>query len=93
MSKNPLRHEIESGVVDVVIDHPPTNLVDGAFIGALLALLDELESDLAARVIVPGLRPHWARFAPGRLYDVPVRSKDLTEPTRYEDLNPVPLFL
>jgi thiazole/oxazole-forming peptide maturase SagD family component len=25
-----------------------------------------------ARVIVPGLRHFWARFAPGRLYDVPV---------------------
>ncbi|MDQ0960066.1 bacteriocin biosynthesis cyclodehydratase domain-containing protein [Streptomyces sp. B4I13] len=64
--------------------------------GLDMLVLDQTRPDVGlpvARVIVPGLRPHWARFAPGRLYDVPVRSKDLTEPTRYEDLNPVPLFL
>src|SRR5213080_2114748 len=52
MVTSPLRHQMEAGVVDVVIDHPPTNLVDGAFIGALLTLLDELEPDPAARVVV-----------------------------------------
>ena len=35
-----------------VIDHPPTNLVDGAFIGALAGLLDELDADDAVRVVV-----------------------------------------
>jgi enoyl-CoA hydratase/carnithine racemase len=39
-------------VANVVIDHPPTNLVDGPFIGALMALLDELEADDSARVVV-----------------------------------------
>jgi enoyl-CoA hydratase/carnithine racemase len=48
----PLRYEVSAGVADVVIDHPPTNLVDGAFIGALLGLFDQLESDDAARVVV-----------------------------------------
>jgi enoyl-CoA hydratase/carnithine racemase len=48
----PLRWELSAGVADVVIDHPPTNLVDGAFIGALIALLDELEPDDAVRVVV-----------------------------------------
>ncbi len=52
MAERRLRHEIEAGVVDVVIDNPPTNLVDGAFIGALLELLDELEPDPSARVVV-----------------------------------------
>lgn len=46
-----------------------------------------------ARVIVPRLRHWWARFAPGRLYDVPVsigwRHRALTE----SELNPVPFFL
>jgi len=28
---------------------------------------------LVVKVIVPGLRPWWARFAPGRLYDVPLK--------------------
>lgn len=48
----PLRAEMSAGVVDVVIDHPPTNLVDGAFIAGLGALLDTLEHDDAARVVV-----------------------------------------
>jgi enoyl-CoA hydratase/carnithine racemase len=47
-----MRWEVSAGVADVVIDHPPTNLVDGGFIGALLALLEELEADDAVRVVV-----------------------------------------
>lgn len=47
-----LRCDRDAGVADVVIDHPPTNLVDGAFIGALSQLLDELEADDAIRVVV-----------------------------------------
>ncbi|MFF4251889.1 TOMM precursor leader peptide-binding protein [Streptomyces sp. NPDC001663] len=64
--------------------------------GMELLVLDQTRPDVGlpvVRVVVPGLRPHWARFAPGRLYDVPVRLGRRTEPTRYEDLNPVPLFL
>jgi enoyl-CoA hydratase/carnithine racemase len=44
--------EVESGVATVTIDHPPYNLVDGAFIGALVGLLDKLENDPAVRVLV-----------------------------------------
>jgi ribosomal protein S12 methylthiotransferase accessory factor len=64
--------------------------------GLELLVLDQTRPDVGlpvVRVIVPGLRPHWARFAPGRLFDVPVRLGRLTAPTPYEDLNPVPLFL
>jgi ribosomal protein S12 methylthiotransferase accessory factor len=46
-----------------------------------------------AKVIVPGLRHFWARFAPGRLYDVPVRLGWLPRPLAEEELNPVPMFL
>ena len=38
-------------------------------------VLDQTRPDIGmpvARVIVPGMRHFWARFAPGRLYDVPV---------------------
>jgi len=52
MSSAVLRHEVTDGVAEVVIDHPPTNLVDGAFIGGLAALLDALEGDAGARVVV-----------------------------------------
>jgi enoyl-CoA hydratase/carnithine racemase len=52
MTDGPLRCELSGGVAEVVIDHPPTNLVDGPFIGALMGLLGELEGDDAARVVV-----------------------------------------
>lgn len=61
-----------------------------------LLVLDQTRPDIGlpvVRVIVPGLRPISARFAPGRLYDTPVRLGRLTAPTRYADLNPIPLFL
>jgi enoyl-CoA hydratase/carnithine racemase len=47
-----LRVEVSAGVARVVIDHPPTNLVDGPFIGALATLVDQLEADDEARVVV-----------------------------------------
>lgn len=42
-----------------------------------------------ARVVVPGLRHIWARFAPGRLYDVPVRLGWLPEPLTEDSLNSI----
>ena len=59
-----------------------------------LLAIDETRPDVGmpvAKVLVPGLRPIRARFAPGRLYDVPVRLGRLAQPTRYRDLNPAPL--
>ncbi|MBW5424128.1 TOMM precursor leader peptide-binding protein [Streptomyces sp. BG9H] len=64
--------------------------------GLELLVRDQTRPDVGlpvVKVVVPGLRPHWSRFGPGRLYDVPVRLGRLAEPTRYEDLNPRPLFL
>jgi ribosomal protein S12 methylthiotransferase accessory factor len=63
--------------------------------GLEVLVLDQTRPDIGlpvVKVIVPGLRHFWARFAPGRLYDVPVRLGRLPRPTRYEDLNPMPLF-
>ncbi|MGI5455136.1 TOMM precursor leader peptide-binding protein [Streptomyces sp. CA-249302] len=90
----------------VVTDRPaPTDdvtadvaLLEGrlAARGLELMVLDQTRPDVGlavARVIVPGLRPHWARLAPGRLYEVPVRLGRLAAPLSYEQLNPVPLFL
>lgn len=59
-------------------------------------VLDQTRPDIempVVKVVVPGLRPFWARFAPGRLFDVPVRLGRLAEPTPYERLNPMPMFL
>lgn len=44
------------------------------------------------KVIVPGLRHFWPRFAPGRLYDVPVQMDWLAKPVTEDQLNPQPFF-
>jgi ribosomal protein S12 methylthiotransferase accessory factor len=41
------------------------------------------------RVIVPGLRHFYRRFAPGRLYDVPVKLGFRERPLSETDLNPI----
>ena len=54
-------------------------------------VLDQTRPDIevpVARVIVPGLRHFYRRFAPGRLYDVPVKLGWLDRPVRESDLNP-----
>ncbi|GAA2317551.1 TOMM precursor leader peptide-binding protein [Streptomyces violaceusniger] len=64
--------------------------------GMELLVLDQTRPDVGlpvAKVLVPGMRPHWARFAPGRLFDVPVALGRLPGPTPYADLNPIPFFL
>jgi enoyl-CoA hydratase/carnithine racemase len=52
VSASPLAVDTGSGVAVVTIDHPPTNLVDGAFIGNLIVVLDALEADDAIKVVV-----------------------------------------
>lgn len=64
--------------------------------GLELLVLDQTRPDIGlpvVKVVVPGLRPFWNRFAPGRLYDVPVRLGWTGSPTAYEELNPIPFFL
>jgi ribosomal protein S12 methylthiotransferase accessory factor len=64
--------------------------------GMEMLVLDQTRADIGlpvVKVIVPGLRHFWARFAPGRLYDVPVRLGWLPQPLREEQLNPVPMFM
>ncbi|APR78051.1 Hypothetical protein A7982_03398 [Minicystis rosea] len=59
-------------------------------------VLDQTRPDTGlhvARVVVPGLRHFWARFAPGRLYDVPVAMGSLPRALREDELNPIPMFL
>jgi ribosomal protein S12 methylthiotransferase accessory factor len=64
--------------------------------GLELLVLDQTRPEIGlpvVKVIVPGLRHFWARFAPGRLYDVPLRLGWLAEPLPEEALNPAPMFL
>jgi ribosomal protein S12 methylthiotransferase accessory factor len=64
--------------------------------GMEMLVLDQTRPEIGlpvAKVIVPGLRHFWARFAPGRLYDVPVRLGWLPRPLTEGELNPIPMFL
>jgi ribosomal protein S12 methylthiotransferase accessory factor len=64
--------------------------------GMELIVLDQTRPEIGlpvAKVVVPGLRHFWARFAPGRLYDVPARLGWVASPLAEEDLNPIPMFL
>ena len=63
--------------------------------GMEILVLDQTRPDIelnVVKVIVPGMRHFWARFAPGRLYNVPVKLNFLKEPLKEEGLNPIPIF-
>ncbi len=58
-------------------------------------VLDQTRPDIGmpvARVIVPGLRHFWERFARGRLYDVPVEMGWRDSPVAEADLNSIPVI-
>ncbi len=63
--------------------------------GMEFLVLDQTRPDIGmpvARVIVPGMRHFWARFAPGRLFDVPVKMGWRHRPLAEDQLNPVPVL-
>jgi bacteriocin biosynthesis cyclodehydratase domain-containing protein len=63
--------------------------------GMELLVLDQTRPDIGlpvVKVFVPGLRHFWTRFAPGRLYDVPVRMGWVSEPVPEDQLNPIGIF-
>ena len=54
-------------------------------------VLDQTRPDIGVpvvRVIVPGMRHFYRRFAPGRLYDVPVKLRLRDRPVSEDELNP-----
>lgn len=62
-----------------------------AGLGIEVLVLDQTRPDVGlpvVRVVAPGLRHFWARFAPGRLYDVPVSTGRMSKPLRESELNP-----
>lgn len=64
--------------------------------GMEFLVLDQTRPDIGlpvVKVIVPGMRHFWARFGPGRLYDVPVALGWRDTPIDEADLNPIPMFL
>ena len=63
--------------------------------GMEFLVLDQTRPDIGmpvARVIVPGLRHFWERFAPGRLFDVPVATGRRADPLPEARLNPIPVI-
>jgi oxazoline/thiazoline synthase len=65
------------------------NLVKGA--GLDFLVLDQTRPDIevpVVRVTVPGMRHFYRRFAPGRLYDVPVKLGWRDKPIAESDVNP-----
>ena len=55
-------------------------------------VLDQTRPDIdvpVVRVIVPGMRHFYRRFAPGRLYDVPVKLGLRDRPLKENELNPI----
>ena len=55
-------------------------------------VLDQTRPDIevpVVRVIVPGLRHFYRRFAPGRLYDVPIKLGSRDKPLAEDELNPI----
>jgi len=64
--------------------------------GLEVLVMDQTKPDVdlpVIKILAPGMRHFWARFAPGRLYDVPVATGKLQRPTAEEDLNPIPVFI
>jgi ribosomal protein S12 methylthiotransferase accessory factor len=64
--------------------------------GLEMLVLDQTRAHVGlpvVKVVVPGLRHFWARFAPGRLYDVPVKMGWLERPLVEAELNPEPMFM
>lgn len=64
--------------------------------GMEMLVLNQTRADVGmpvVKVVVPGLRHFWARFAPGRLYDVPVSMGWLEHPLREDELNPISVFI
>ena len=59
-----------------------------------MLVLDQTRPDIGlpvVKVVVPGLRHIYPRFARGRLYDVPVRLGWRDAPLLEDELNPIPL--
>jgi oxazoline/thiazoline synthase len=59
--------------------------------GIEVLVLDQTRPDVGfpvVRVVAPGLRHFWARFGPGRLYDVPIREGRLSRSLDERELNP-----
>lgn len=70
------------------------NRIEGK--GLEILILDQTRPDIGlpvVKIVVPGMRHFWARYAPGRLFDVPVTEGWLEIPKTESELNPTVMFL
>jgi ribosomal protein S12 methylthiotransferase accessory factor len=61
-----------------------------------LLVIDMTRPDIGlpvVKVMVPGMRHFWNRYAPGRLYDVPVEQGLLPVALTEDQLNPTVMFV
>lgn len=64
-------------------------------LGLEMLVLDQTRPDIGlpvVKVMVPGLRHFWPRYAPGRLYDTPVQLGWIDRRLTEDELNPTPIF-
>lgn len=64
--------------------------------GLEMLILDQTRPEVGlpvVRVVVPGLRSMWNRYAPGRLYDIPLELGWVKERGKEEDFTPLPVFI
>lgn len=64
--------------------------------GLEMLVPDQTRDDVelaVVKVVVPGLRPFWPRFAPGRLYDVPLERGWVQCSRSEEEINPIFLLI
>jgi hypothetical protein len=64
--------------------------------GLEILILDQTRSDIGlpvVKIVAPGMRHFWARYAPGRLFHVPVMEGWLESAKTESELNPTAMFL
>ena len=63
--------------------------------GMEMLIVDQTRPDIdltVVKVVVPGLRHHWRRLGPGRLYAIPPQLGWLEEPLKENQLNPLTMI-
>ena len=61
-----------------------------------MLVLDQTRPDIGLRVvkvIIPGMRHMWKRLGQGRLYEVPVQMRWLSQPITENQVNPFPMWM
>jgi ribosomal protein S12 methylthiotransferase accessory factor len=87
-----MQKNLSSGDLQLDIEHCLALLREH---GLEMLVLNQTRTDIGlpvVKVMVPGLRHFWARFASGRLYDVPVSMGWLAQKKLESELNPIPIF-